>query len=107
MQLAFHMGFREVALIGCDHNFTAKGFANQIVSAEDKDPDHFDPNYFANGVSWNLPDLPTSEASYNLAYEVYTSSNRKLLNATHGGKLELLPRIKLEDFISSGQLLTS
>lgn len=104
MQLAFHMGFHEVALIGCDHNFKTKGYANQIVSAEDKDPNHFDPNYFANGVNWNLPDLPTSEASYNLAYEVYTSSNRKLLNATEEGKLELLPRIKLEDFISSGQL---
>jgi len=99
MQLAFHMGFREVALIGCDHNFTTKGFANQIVSGEDKDPNHFDPRYFANGVNWHLPDLPTSEASYNLAYEVYTLSNRKLLNATEGGKLELLPRIKLENFL--------
>jgi hypothetical protein len=101
MQLAFHLGFKEVALIGCDHNFTSKGVANSIAIKTGKDEDHFDPNYFANGIKWHLPDLPTSEASYKLAYDIYTSSNRKLLNATEGGKLELLPRIKLEDFISS------
>jgi hypothetical protein len=101
MQLAFHLGFQEVALIGCDHNFTTKGFAHKIVSAEDRDPNHFDPNYFANGVNWNLPDLPTSEANYSLAYEVYASSGRKLLNATEGGALELLPRISLEQFVNS------
>jgi hypothetical protein len=101
MQLAFHFGFQEVALIGCDHNFATKGAANALAISEDKDDNHFDPNYFANGVKWHLPDLATSEAAYSLAYEVYTAFGRKLLNATEGGLLDLLPRINLNRFVNS------
>jgi hypothetical protein len=98
MQLAFHMGFHRVALIGCDHNFAAKGPANKLVQGGESDPDHFDPNYFA-GVSWQLPDLFESEVGYKLALDAYTASGRSLVNATDGGKLELLPRQTLAAFL--------
>ncbi|MEB3178533.1 MAG: 6-hydroxymethylpterin diphosphokinase MptE-like protein, partial [Nostocaceae cyanobacterium] len=100
MQLAFHLGFQHVALIGCDHNFATKGPAHATAIAEEKDVNHFDPNYFAGGVKWNLPDLAMSEAAYSLAYEVYTSFGRKLLNATEGGSLNLLPRVDLKQFVT-------
>jgi hypothetical protein len=103
MQLAFHFGFQEVALIGCDHNFATKGQAHATAIAEDKDVNHFDQNYFAGGVKWNLPDLPMSEAAYSLAYEVYTAFGRKLLNATEGGSLNLLPRVDLKKFVFSDE----
>jgi hypothetical protein len=101
MQLAFHFGFQEVALIGCDHNFATKGVPHAVNIAAEKDNDHFDPNYFAGGVKWNLPDLATSEVSYSLAHQIYIASGRKLLNATEGGCLELLPRVSLEHFVLS------
>lgn len=99
MQLAFHMGFTDVALIGCDHNFAVKGPANMTVVSGEKDESHFDPNYFAGGVKWELPDLFQSEVSYTLAKNMYKASSRKIINATEGGYLELFPRMTLEEFI--------
>jgi hypothetical protein len=100
MQLAFHMGFSKVALIGCDHNFAQKGPANMTVVAQEKDESHFDPKYFADGVKWQLPDLEGSEMSYRMARSVYNASGRVMVNCTEGGKLELLPRMSLQDFIA-------
>ncbi|MBW4549820.1 MAG: DUF115 domain-containing protein [Aphanocapsa sp. GSE-SYN-MK-11-07L] len=99
LQLAFHMGFSKVALIGCDHSFTSKGSANKVVQSSDQDLDHFDKNYFAGGDKWQLPDLPASEMSYILAREVYKSHDRLIVNSTFGGCLEIFQRMDLESFL--------
>ena len=93
------MGFSEVALVGCDHNFVTKGISNAIVLSEEKDENHFDPNYFAGGVRWQLPDIAASECYYILANTIFTENKRKVFNATDGGKLEIFPRIALEEFL--------
>lgn len=100
LQLAFHMGFKKVALVGCDHNFATKGPANKTVISEEKDPNHFDPNYFSGGDKWQLPDLFESEISYMKAKEVYEENGRIIYNATEGGKLDIFPRINLKEFLS-------
>ena len=71
MQLAFHLGFSEVVLIGVDHSFADKGPANKLVTASGADANHFDPNYFGVGVKWQLPDLEVSEAAYRLARDAF------------------------------------
>jgi hypothetical protein len=100
LQLAFHMGFREVALVGCDHNFATKGPANLVAVAEGPDLSHFDPNYFAHGSRWVLPDLFQSEVSYRMARDAYEAFGRRVINATAGGKLEIFDREPLEAFLS-------
>ena len=100
LQLAFHMGFSEVALVGCDHHFETTGPANLTVQAGTRDPNHFDPGYFAD-VPWQLPDLMESEISYRMADRVFRASGRRLVNATDGGRLEILPRMALTDFLAS------
>lgn len=99
MQLALHLGFAEVAVVGCDHNFAVKGPANAEVSATGPDQSHFDPRYFSGGQSWNLPDLVASEYYYSLVAERYMKLGRKLWNCTEGGALELLPRCELGAFV--------
>lgn len=99
MQLAFHMGFEKVALIGCDHNFAQTGPANAVLKGGNTDPSHFDPRYFAN-VAWQAPDLPGSEYFYSLARSTYDAFGRELVNATSGGRLELFPRTTLREFLS-------
>ncbi|MEY4987421.1 MAG: hypothetical protein RL567_1200 [Bacteroidota bacterium] len=98
LQLAFHMGFENVALVGCDHNFAVKGPANQIVISGEKDESHFDPNYFARGLKWQLPDLVASEYGYALARETFKASGRNIYNCTVGGELEVFERKLLSDF---------
>ena len=52
MQLAYHMGFKKLRSVGCDHSFSAKGAANKAVVSGKTDNDHFDPNYFSGGNVW-------------------------------------------------------
>lgn len=99
LQVAYHLGFHEVALVGCDHSFSTKGPPNKTVQAGGSDPDHFDPNYFAGDMKWQLPDLLESEMAYLKAFQVYEESGRRLYNCTDGGKLEILPRKTLAEFL--------
>ena len=101
MQLAFYMGFINVALVGCDHSFATKGQANQTVTSGEVDHNHFDPNYFSKGLKWQLPDLARSELYYAVAKDVFERRDRKIVNCTEGGNLELFERIRLGDFLSA------
>ena len=99
MQLAFHMGFSEVALIGCDHDFHVEGPANEVRTVQGEDASHFHKDYFSYGQQWQLPDLNQSEVYYSLAKDHFEKSGRSLVNVTQGGLLELLPRTSLAEFV--------
>jgi hypothetical protein len=97
LQLAFYMGFKEVILIGVDHNFATKGTPNATVVSTGDDPNHFAPGYFGKGFRWQLPDLEGSERAYTLAREAYHQAGRRVLDATVGGKLTVFPKINYSD----------
>lgn len=96
MQLAYHMGFKEVVLIGVDHNFTTQGKPNTTITSQGDDPNHFNPGYFGKGFRWQLPDLETSEIAYTMAREAYRTDGRKIIDATVGGKLTVFPKVDFE-----------
>jgi hypothetical protein len=100
MQLAFHMGFRQVALVGADHNFATPGPANQTVVSGEKDESHFDPRYFAGGMKWQLPDLFQSEVAYTMARDTYRAFGGRVVNCTEGGRLEVFDRMSMDAFLS-------
>lgn len=93
LQLAYHLGFQQVILIGVDHNFPSKGPPGQTVISQGDDPNHFSPNYFGKGFTWQLPDLETSEISYRLARNAFEKDGRQVLDATIGGKLSIFPKV--------------
>jgi hypothetical protein len=93
LQLAFHMGFGQVILIGVDHSFASKGKPNTMVISDGDDPNHFHPGYFGKGFRWQLPDLETSERAYIMAREAYESAGRQVVDATIGGKLTVFPKV--------------
>ncbi len=97
LQLAFHMGFSEVILVGVDHNYVTQGSANQAVVSQGDDPNHFAANYFGKGFKWQLPDLAGSERGYTRAREAYSKAGRRILDATVGGKLTIFPKV---DYLS-------
>ncbi|MEW6402364.1 MAG: 6-hydroxymethylpterin diphosphokinase MptE-like protein [Chloroflexota bacterium] len=96
LQLAFHMGFQQVILIGVDHNYTSKGDANKAIVSEGDDPNHFSPAYFGKGFRWQLPDLDTSEIGYMFARDAYRGAGREVLDATVGGKLTIFTRVNYD-----------
>src|SRR4030066_1075583 len=93
LQLAYHMGFEKVILVGVDHNFVTKGASNQAIVSQGDDPNHFAPNYFGKGFKWQLPDLAGSERAYTMAREAYAHAGRQVLDATVGGKLTIFPKV--------------
>jgi hypothetical protein len=97
LQLAFHMGFEKVILVGVDHNSNVPGKANTTIVSQGDDPNHFTPGYFGKGFSWQLPDFETSEIGYRLAHQAYETDGRQVLDATIGGKLTIFPKI---DYLS-------
>lgn len=92
LQVAYHMGFSQVILVGVDHNFVTQGPANQAIISQGDDPNHFTPNYFGKGFKWQLPDLAGSERAYIMARDAYTRADRQVLDATVGGKLTVFPK---------------
>jgi hypothetical protein len=96
MQLAYHMGFTEVILVGIDHRFAVQGPAHQVVESVGPDDSHFDPNYFGKGFKWQLPDLATSEQAYRLANNVFQRNDRRIVDATVAGALTVFPKMSLE-----------
>ncbi len=93
LQLAYHLGFRQVILIGVDHDFASKGEANRTVVSEGNDPNHFSAEYFGKGFRWQLPDLATSELGYVMAREAFARAGGQVLDATVGGKLTVFPKV--------------
>jgi hypothetical protein len=99
LQLALHMGFEKVALVGCDHNFAVKGTPNEMVKSGERDSSHFHPKYFADGAKWQLPDLVASEFFYDRMRETFESVGRQIVNCTDGGKLDVFERQDLNQFL--------
>jgi hypothetical protein len=99
MQLAYFMGFSELYLIGFDHAYSIPEDVviegNQITSLSD-DPNHFDPTYFGQGYRWHDPNVERMEKAYRKANIFFSSDNRKIFNATKGGRLEIFKRIEFE-----------
>lgn len=100
LQLAYFMGFKEVVLIGVDHNFPNSGTPNKLVVADRADSNHFDPNYFGTGSPWQYPDLLRCEHSYGLAREKFQADERRVVDATIGGKLEVFPKVDYHDLFT-------
>lgn len=95
MQLAFYMGFKNVFLVGVDHNFKQSGKANEKQHHEGDDVNHFHPDYFK-GMNWHLADLEGNEASYAMAKHQYHEAGREIYDGTVDGKLTIFRKISFE-----------
>ena len=85
LQVAYHLGFSEVIIIGMDHRYAYCGAPNETHVLEGDDPNHFSPDYFGGGQKWDNPDLERAEQSYRLARQVYEADGRRIVDATLGG----------------------
>jgi hypothetical protein len=103
LQLAFLMGFREVYLIGFDHDYVvpadAKLDGNRIETTS-IDPNHIHPDYFGKGLRWHQPRVDRMEIAYVRAKEHFERAGRRVFNATVGGKLEVFDRVHFDSLFA-------
>ncbi len=99
LQLAYHMGFQEVHLVGFDHSYSipkeAKVDGRAITSTSD-DPNHFHPGYFGKGYRWHDPRVDRMERAYINARSAFEAAGRRIYNATVGGRLEVFERVSYD-----------
>ncbi len=100
IQLAYYMGFTEVYLIGMDFSYTIPDSAivnkGNITSTED-DVNHFHPDYFGKGKKWHDPLLSQVLKTYEAFGLYFRQSDRKIINATVGGNLEVFERVDFNE----------
>ena len=103
LQLAYHMGFEEVALIGMDFSYVIPTHFDRkgdLITSTHDDPNHFHPDYFGKGKTWKDPKLDRVLANYSLAKSVFDADGRRIVNATPGGMLELFERVEYETLLA-------
>lgn len=103
LQLAFYMGFKEVYMIGFDHNYPKMGDksnSNIIVTTEN-DENHFTPNYYTKGERWHDPNVERMELGFTTARENFSKANRTIKNATVRGNLEVFERIDFKSLFKT------
>lgn len=93
LQVAYHLGFAEVVLIGLDHRYRYEGAPNAASVMQGADPNHFSPEYFGGGQAWDNPDLARSEASYRIALQAFEAAGRRVLDATVDGACTVFPKV--------------
>ncbi len=95
LQLAWHMGIREVYLVGVDLDYTIPDHADgDVIVSREADRSHFHPAYFGPGKRWHDPKVERMARSFARAGEYFHCHGGALYNATVGGRLEYLPRVE-------------
>lgn len=98
IQLAYYMGFKDVILVGFDHNYkvpdtTIISNHGKVFTSQGPDPNHFHPDYFGAGKRWHDPKVDRMEKGYVQAKQYFERANKRILNATIGGNLEVFDRV--------------
>lgn len=97
IQIAAFMGFREIVLLGIDHNYSAEILPNGHIKHNNLEKDHFDVNDKVD----NLPQLYKSTLAYKAAKQYCEKNSIRVYNATRGGKLDVFERVCFDDIIDN------
>lgn len=97
IQLAYHLGYSEVYLIGKDHSYSTNAVAGTAVKVGSDTQNHFFKGYYKKKQIYDAPDYSGEEFAYKVALDYYTKNNRLIMDATIGGKLDVFPKVKFEE----------
>lgn len=97
IQIAVYMGFKDIYLIGVDHNYSAASFNKNEISKKDVTNSYFEG--MPSNIKMTKPNLDGSTQSFLKAKDFCDSHNVNIYNATRGGKLEIFQRKQLEEIL--------
>ncbi|MCI7264084.1 MAG: DUF115 domain-containing protein [Eubacterium coprostanoligenes] len=95
IQIAVYMGYKEIYLLGIDHNYSLK---NGIVDLQKSYAEGIKPIDMS---TQNPPELQLCEISFREAKKYCKANGITIKNATRGGKLEIFDRISLEEILQN------
>lgn len=107
MQLAAHLGFSEIVLVGFDMRYVMPASARRedesapddprLTSSANDDANHFDPTYFGAGRKWHTPNTVLMREHFEIARQALTRAGVRVFNATVGGDLDVFERKDLAE----------
>jgi hypothetical protein len=102
LQLAFHMGIREVYLIGMDFNFVVPQGTGQMsihgeVLKSEGEVNHFHRDYRKPGETWTMPRLDKQQEAFACAKTAFERHGGKVCNASRSTRLDVFPKISFDD----------
>lgn len=100
IQLAAHLGFTEIYLIGIDLTYSIPKDTIQkgsVLTSQSDDPNHFDSRYFGAGKRWHLPEVERMQVSFDKASTELEKKGIKIFNATVGGNLKNIERVNYNE----------
>ncbi len=106
MQLAWHMGIRELYLLGIDFHFEIpvemKPLINEagVTIQGDAIGNHFSKQYRNSSEPWFTPALQKQYEVFKYANEVFTSAQGSIVNCSRRTKLDVFPIRLLEDVMN-------
>lgn len=89
LQIAFYMGFTNVYLVGCDTDYSGMHHFDGSTCGEIGDPDGKVPS---GNTEYVL-------SAYRQCRQAFEQDNRRIINVTVGGELDVFEREKLEDIV--------
>ena len=95
IQIARYMGFKEIYLLGIDHNYSLSVNEKGIPVQNDNVKDYFE-GAKASNKGLNLPRVVESTVAYMTADKVSRKNGFRVYNATRGGKLEAFERVDFD-----------
>ncbi len=98
IELAVHLGAREIFLTGCDHYYSGENNTNENEAVEHTSQvNHFSKKYRSAGEKVNPAPIKKMEKRYRDAKLACDALGVKIYNCTRGGHLEVFPRMELEE----------
>lgn len=99
LQMAVHMGFKEIYLLGIDHSYIEPETRVDGALVSQGERNHFHPDYRKPGERWHFPVLDRLENSYRYAREATEAMGVKVWNASRFSKLEAFDRADLDEVL--------
>lgn len=104
IQLAAHMGFKEIYLLGVDFSYVLPKKKNSEYYISEGEKNHFNEKYREPGEKWNKPNLDVHARSFTQARISLESKGVKIFNSTRGGKLEIFQRQDLDQVLKTPKI---
>ncbi len=96
LQIAMQMGFDTIIFIGLDFSFILPERTDGEVFTNEKEINHFSPNYRKPGETWNRPYLEQTREAYLFAKRIAEERGVRILNASRSTQLDVFPRVDFD-----------
>ena len=100
IQLAVHMGFKQIYLLGVDHNYAVEIDDDGNIIKEDLSVKEYFDEAKISLQDKNLPKVVEMTRAYISAEKKSKEGDFRVYNATRGGKLEIFKRVNFDELFN-------